>query len=445
MIINPQRMQLQMMAQAQMQQRALTLSSSATPIGCCNFFDRCGDGDLMSLHFAGSLPILDYFGFTVGTECYKSVEFITYVRPEMSEGSPTAGHLSQPCADPNGWEFGSAKLTIEDFGRYGRVGPTRDIMKPQKYCATDPRWRLDGTSVTSENEWDMRFTMEVILQDISRDVIVGNASTTGKFNGLENLVKTGYPSSMLDSQVIDWAGNPMSGGAGITWNSNAVPATASFVDVLRAAVRRIKQRISWSPMLANQMMNIGDMILVMPTVAAENFLDFFTCWSVCNSTDDVTVQMQSFEARRFRDQLLGGLYGYGQITIDGIIIPIMAYDYGLIKGPKTADIYLLTGGMGSVRLWEAEHLSATTAAQQYGNLGYFATDGGRVLGTYITENECSKLKLWMHPRLWTRAPWAQVRFQSVQFTTPGPVWSGDPTETSFYPLSSFGGDTAVCP
>lgn len=445
MLISPQRMQQQMLAQMQLQQRALTLSTSATPLGCCNFFDRCGDGDLMSLHFAGALPLLDYFGFMVGNECYKSVEFITYVRPEMSNGSATAGHLSQPCADPNGWEFGSAKLTIEDFGRYGRHGPTRDMMKPQKYCAADPRWRLDGTAVTSEREWDMRFTTEVIVQDISRHVITGNASSAGQFNGLENLVKTGYASSMLDSQVIDWAGNPMTGGAGMTWNGNAIPTTADFVDVLRAVVRRIKQRISWSPMLANQQMNLGDMILLMPTVVAEEFLDFYTCWSVCPSTDNVTAQLQTYEARTFRDQLLGGLYGYGQITIDGIPIPIMAYDYELLKGPKTADIYLLTGGMGSVRMWEAEHLNAQTAATTYGNLGYFATDGGRMLGTYITENECSQMKLWMHPRLWTRAPWAQARFQNVQFTTPGPVWSADPLETSFFPLTSFGGDTAVCP
>ncbi len=55
----------------------LTLGTDATPFGCCNFFDRCGDGDLMSLHYAGRLPLLDYFGFNITEECYKVMEFLT--------------------------------------------------------------------------------------------------------------------------------------------------------------------------------------------------------------------------------------------------------------------------------------------------------------------------------------------------------------------------------
>ena len=73
---------------------------------------------------------------------------------------------------------------------------------------------------------------------------------------------------------------------------------------------------------------------------------------------------------------------------------------------------------------------------------YFSTDGGRILGLYHNENECVSLREWMHPRVYTRAPWAQVRFQDVRCVGVGPVLSGDPLETSFYPLSSFGGDLA---
>lgn len=427
----------------QAKQRALTLGNSPTPFdGCCNFFDRC-TGELMSLHFAGQLPLLDWMGFNVSDECHKSLEFITYVRPAMSEGSPTAGHISQPCAEPNGWEFGTAQLTLDDFGRYGRKGPVRDMMKPKMYCQTDPRRRLDGRPVTDEREWDIRFTTEVIIQDISRHLVTGNPSNAGQFGGLEYWVKTGYGSSMLDSYVVDWNANDLGGGAGITLNGNAVPATVDFVDMLRAIVRRVKQRLSWSPTLASQRMALGDMILVMPTRVAEHLLDFYTCWSVCQSTNDLEVQLQSFEARRFRDQLLGGLFGFGQITIDGIPIPILAYDWELIKGPTLNDVYLLTGGVGSVRLWEGEHLSASAAARAYGNLGYFSLDGGRILGTYVTDNECSQLKEWMHPRIWTRAPWAQVRFQNVKVSGIGDL-SPDPLATSFYPLTSFGGDLAEC-
>lgn len=445
MIINSYAMARQqdaLLARQMQMQRALTVSTAASPFGCCNFFDRCTD-EIMGLHFAGGLPLLDWMGFTVSDVCTKTFEYITYLRPAMSEGSPTAGHLADPCADPNGYEFGTAKFTIENFGRYGRKGPTRDMMKPKMYCQTDPRRRLDGTPVTDEREWDMRFTMEAIIQDISRDLIIGNSATAGKMDGLELIVKTGYASSMLDSWVVDWNGNTMAGGAGITINGTAIAATFDFVEVLRALIRRIKQRIAWSPMLSNQQMNLGDMILVMPTHVAECLLDFFTCWSVCSSTEEMTVQLQSFEARRFRDQLLGGLYGYGQITIDGIPIPILGYDWELIKSPTLSDVYLLTGGIGSVRLWHGEHLSASSAAARYGGQGYFSTDGGRVLGVYDTENECDVLKEWIHPRIYTRAPWAQIRFQDVKCQGALDPLSPDPLQTSFYPLTSF--TPAVCP
>lgn len=445
MIVNTYRMQQQVNAmlanQMQAQQRAMTLSTGASPFGCCNFFDRCTD-ELLGLHFAGGLPLLDWIGFTVGTDCVKTFEYITFVRPTQSEGANTAGHLADPCATPNGWEFGSAKMTIEDFGRYGRLGPTRNIMQPTRYCMTDPRKRLDGSDVTDEREWDMRFTMETIVQDLSKDLIVGNKATAGKMDGLENIVKTGYASPMLDSWVVDWNGNTMAGGAGITVNGTAIAATFDFIDVLEAIVRRIKARIGWSPLLNTQQMNLGDLILLMPTNTAECLLDFYTCWSVCTSTDDLTVMLQLPEARAFRRQIMGGLYGYGQITIDGIPIPIMGYDWELVKSATLSDIYLLTGGVGSVKLWYGEHLSAATAASTFGTAGYFATDGGRVLGLWETENECYHLKEWIHPRIYTRAPWAQVRFQDVACSTVLDPLSPDPA-SSFYPLSSFA--PAVCP
>src|SRR6478609_10592345 len=193
--------------------RSMTTSLNASPFGCCNFFDRCGDGDTMSLHFAGGLPLLDWMGFAVSDVCEKTFEFITYVRPDRANGGgASAGHLADPCADPNGVDWGYAKLSLRDFGRYGRKGPTRDLMKPSKFCVSDPIRRLDGTIVTDEREWDSFFATSVIVQDISRDMIVGNAATKGKFNGLERWVKTGYSNPALDSIVIDWNGNGMAGG-----------------------------------------------------------------------------------------------------------------------------------------------------------------------------------------------------------------------------------------
>lgn len=428
----------------------LTVSTQASPFGCCNYFDSCTD-EIFSLYYKGQLGLLDWMGFNVTNECYKSVEFIDYVRPEQSGGSDTAGYISDPCATPNGIEFGSCKLTVEDFGRYGRTGPTRSIMKPEFYCKTRPRYMLDGQPIESESMWDMMFTMDVMLNDIREDLITGNATTTGQFDGLQRWVKTGYDCQMLNSYVVNWNNNGLDGGAGITVNGAAAPATYNIVDYLLDIHRNIKQRISWSPMLSNQARSVGDTILLMPGFLARGLLDYYTGWTVEPGRQYEEMNFNALEARDFRLSLNGGLFGDGQISLDGDTIPILQYDWGMINGPTRGDIYYLTGQIGAQRIWEGQHLSAQSALDTLGTLyggaggsaGYFTSDNGRVLGKIDTDEQCYHTKLWMHPRLFCYAPWAQARIQNVAHHTPlGPL-SPDPADTSFYPQSSF--TAAVCP
>lgn len=427
----------------------LTESTLASPFGCCNFFDNCAD-EIFSLYYRGQLGLLDWMGFNVTDECYRVVEFIDYVRPAQSQGSDTAGYLSDACADPNGIEFGSCKLSVEDFGLYGRSGPTRKFMKPRNYCKTSPRRFLDGSPIENELTWDMMFTMDAMLNDIRLGVVTGNATTPGQFDGLQRWVKTGYDCQSLNSYVVNWNSNGMDGGAGITLNGAATPPTFNLVDWLLDIHRNIKQRISWSPLLSNQQRQVGDAILVMPSFLVRCLLDYYTCWSVCPGKQYEEANLNTFEARDFRLQLNGGMFGDGQISLDGDTIPILAYDWGLINGPTRGDIYYLTGAIGSQRIWEGEHLSAENAMAQIMidgvnamDNGYFSQDNGRVLGQIETDNLCRVLKLWMSLRLWCMAPWAQARFQNVACHTPTGPLSPNPADTSFFPTSSF--EPAVCP
>lgn len=427
----------------------LTVGTAASPFGCCNFFDSCTD-KIFSLYYNGQLDLLDWMGFDVTTDCYKSVEFINYVRPEQSQGSDTAGYISDPCATPNGIEFGSCKLTVEDFGRYGRTSPTRSIMKPENYCKTRPRYMLDGSMITSEALWDMMFTMDVMLNDIREDLVTGNATTTGQFDGLQRWVKTGYDCQALNSYVVNWNNNNMDGGAGITLNGSAAPSQFNIVDWLLDIHRQVKQRISWSPLLSNQNWQVGNTVIVAPGFIVRELLDYYTGWSVVPGRQYEEMNLDRLEARDFRISLNGGLFGHGQISLDGDTIPILQYDWGMINGPTRGDLYYLTGAVGSQRIWEGQHLSANTAIQTLSGIGagggvgdYFASDNGRVLGKIDTDEQCYHTKLWMHPRLFCYAPWAQARFQNVAAHTPlGPL-SPNPADTSFYIDSSF--EAAECP
>lgn len=413
--------------------------ADATP-----FFARCEDG-IMSAHYGGRMGVLDLFNWSMSDEYTKVFKYLTYVRPAYSEGSATAGHLSDPCATPNGFEFGSAEITVTDFGRYGRSGPVRDIHKPERYCATDPRYRLDGSLVESEFEWDMRFAMDALTQDLFRHVITGNDGTAGQFDGLQQWINTGYASAILNSTVVNWAGNDMDGSAGGTKTINGVNYTGSadIVDMLLALYRRYKQRIMWSPMLANQDLREGQVVLVLPQFLSECLLDKYTCWSVCAGRQYNEANLQTFEARTFRDRLMGGLFGGGVITLDGDPVHLYPYDWETIHGTQRGDMYFMTLAVGNQQLWEGETLDAGAAAaevRQQGHGQYFSTDAGRIIGTTEMDALCRQMSIWIRPRLVCRAPWLQARIMNVECTPVLDPLSPDPLSTSFYPVTSFAAD-----
>ena len=166
---------------------------------------------------------------------------------------------------------------------------------------------------------------EVILQDLKRYTITGNAGTPGLYDGLQQLVATGYTDSSgrvctaMDSLVVDWNGNDMNGAGGgaITWNGNAVNGAPNLVDMLLDVFRRIRTRIMWAPRLSNGL-NVGDIILVMPTFLTRCLLDAYTCWSVCDGAEYNEVNMNTHEARRFRQGLMGEVclrYGVFLMTV----------------------------------------------------------------------------------------------------------------------------------
>ncbi len=243
----------------------------------------------------------------------------------------------------------------------------------------------------------------------------------------------------MDSIIVDWNGNTLAGGAGITWNGAAIAATWDFIDVLLAVFRRIRQRISWAPALAAQGLRVGDIVLMMPTFMTRCLLDSFTCWSVC-----ANAVIDTYEARQFRQQLNGGMFGDGRIYLDGFEIPLLAYDWGTINGPTTADIYLLTGRVGNIRTLNGQFNDMRSVPGSYpGGVEYAYTDGGRILTWTNRDHTCVQQIVEMQPRILAWAPWAQARFQDVVCAQPGGPLSPDPLETSFFPETSF--SVAACP
>lgn len=410
------------------------VTPGASLFGCEPLFDICTDDALMSLSFEGTAPFLDWIGWEKTDVCMIRKAFINFVRAEASGGNKTAGWLADPCADPNGTEVDYCDFTLTDFARLRRESPTRDITKAGlRYCEIQPRYRLDGSPITNQREYDFRLATEVLLQDLKPMIVDGNKTTSGQFSGLETLVKTGYTDAdgsrceMMDSIIIDFNDNDLDGGNGITWNGAAVANTYGYIAILQAIYRRIRHRIRMAPALAAQRMQVGDMVLVLPEDFAACVLDAFNCWNVC--AGDASL-MTTPEARAARNDLNSGLYGAGHITLDGFEIPLMPYDWGLISSGQTFDSYLLTGAVGNVKLIQGQFNDMQSAANE--NPDKFAsTDGGRLLSWAEGRHTCEVQIVEMQPRLLMWAPWAQARIMDAVCATPGGVISADPYNNYF--------------
>ena len=409
------------------------VATGAALFGCEPLFDICTDSALMSLSFEGTAPFLDWIGWERTDVCVIKKAFINFVRAEPSGGNKSAGWLADPCADPNGYEVDYCDFTLTDFARLRRESPTRDVTKNNlRYCDIQPRYRLDGSQITSQREYDFRLATEVLLQDLKPMVVEGNKATAGQFSGLELLVKTGYTDSdgsacpAMDSIVINFNDNDLDGGNGITWNGAAVANTYGYIDLLHAAYRRIRHRIRMAPALAAQRLREGDMVLLLPEEFAPCVLDSFNCWSFCGG--DQTL-IDTADARQNRNALNEGPFGAGHIELDGFIIPLMPYDWGLINSGETFDSYLLTGAVGNVKLIQGQYNDLELAANE--NDKFASTDGGRLLNWGESRHTCEVQVVEMQPRLLMWAPWAQARIMDAVCAVPGGVISADPWNTYF--------------
>lgn len=405
-------------------------------------FDCYVDDALMSLSFMGRYnPLMDWVGWDASNEHRMHRAFVTYAAGAgAAAGTPNSGRSTDPCAPGTQVEWGKCDWTKVGFGKLRRATPVRsDDEIGLRYNNALVTKRIDGTPITDEREWDMIIATSALVDDLHREIIVGNGATAGSSDGLQQMVTYGYEDSegeactAMDSLVIDWNGLPLveadsdTGTDAISINGvDVADGTYSFYNFVRGAMRRIRTRIASTPMLSGTL-NSADMALVMPQSWVSQMLDLATCWQLCGGD---TNRMGQFEARAFRDSLNGGLYGAGTFPLDGLSIPILAYDHSLINADGTADMYLLNRGPANMPFIRGQYKDMNQVVarkpQKYG-----AMDGGKLLTWSEEDNTCERRNVEMMWRLLMPAPWAQVRFQNVPLDDIFGAISSDPISDFF--------------
>lgn len=425
------------------------VAAAETLYGNNLLFDLCADDSLAALSLFGSYPqLLDWIGWEM-SNAYKVHEyFISYVAASgAAADAPSTGYITDPCAPGNPAEWGFCDFQLTGFGMLRRGSQVRDMgVDDLKYCQAQPRYRIDGTVIDNEYEWDFTLATSAMVQDLSRMVVTGDATTPGQFDGLQKLIATGYQSTAgadcieMDSIVIDYNYNaicPEDGATGVTVNGNAVADGFQFFDLLRSALRRIVHRARNS---SYGKITDGDIAIVMPFEWINCLLDCWVCYIKCGR--DIT-RIDSYEARQFRDTLNGGPFGDGILmNIEGFNIPIIAHDWGTITEgnplaspdpiPDSADIYLLVRSLGGQPVLRGQLNDLTGVARREASRGYSTYDAGRILTWDNLDNMCRQLQAEMRPRLLNRAPWAQVRFQHVVCDNILGTTSVDPLSPFFY-------------
>jgi hypothetical protein len=375
-------------------------------------------------------PFLDWIGWKPDSQCRQFIKLLTYVGPEGTHDGMESSGVKAPCATADGVEWGTCEILLPDKGRIARAGPTIDLTENnRRLCDSQPVYMKNGEPIQDEIMWSVTLAGMTLRQDLLRMIITGNLAVSYQFDGLRRLVNTGYKNatdgrrcSAMDSIVVNWANHPM---------TYALNGTHVFVDYLIDAIRRIRYRAAQSPMGS---IAVGDQVLLLPSFTADCLLDAFTCWSVCPGAQYNEANLNTLEARSFRNSLNGGLYGMGQIFVDGVPVPMIRYDWmpiGQAAPYFTSDVFVLTRRIGNVPTFWGQYIPMNDPAvrfQEESGVGHYrAIDGGKFLAYWVTQNECVRVTTLMRPNLYMSAPWACARFQNVACMRPLQPLSMDPT------------------
>lgn len=409
-----------------------TISALPTMNGCCGLFDPCGDNDLLAFTLEGE-KLLDWIGWKADNQCKQFVKMLSYAGPAGTAAGTEATGAIAACADAPTVEFGTCEVLLPDKGRIARAGPVRDLTENNRViCNEYPVFTKQGEQITDELMWALTLAGIAIKQDLKRMLISGNPNTTGEFAGLEALINTGYVDardgrrcSAMDSYVLNWANNTMT----------ATVGGFNLITYLIDIVRRIRTRAAWANLGG---IGMGDQVLVMPSYLRDQLLDTFTFWSIEPGVAFNEVNFANYETRQFRNSLNGGTYGDGQIWVDGTVLPIICYDWHQMTQAAPnfiGDIYVLTRRVGNMPVLWGQYIDMNQPSASFndkaGYAHYKATDGGKFLTYWKTDNTCTEATVLMRPNLYLSAPWAQARIQSVAAHRPLDPLNPDPTSSYF--------------
>lgn len=396
--------------------------NSNTLYGCTGLFGLCGPDEIIGLTMKDD-PLVEWLGFFPDTECEKFIKAWTYVDVAGTAAGSPGTVYGAACDDPPSSEKGVCEYYIGDYGTLRACGETvkvTDIGK--RKCDKQPTYTIpfEGVGpVRIDNDLDLETITgaQTVKHELSRLIITGDKAVEGQFDGLVNLVKTGYVSITgdtcpgIDSLVVDWENDTLSG---------AVNGHGSIITKIRDVVRRLRWRAQQTSLGD---LTEGNIVLVMPHWLAWEVLDEWAIWSFREQVNSQQVVYRDYlDVRNLRDKYSKGLFNGGYITVDDLNVHIIPHDWMPISQDAPnfcADIYVLSRMVGTRRVLQGQYMPSdlgVNAVNKVAGYSYYSIESmqaGRALRWLKYDNACVKPCLLIQPRLYLEAPWAQGVIQNV--------------------------------
>lgn len=401
---------------------ALTLGT-APMYGDTGLFGLCGPDEVIGLS-VGDDPLAKWLGWFPERNHEKFIKGWTYFdQSGTAAGSVSGSVYGAPCDDPPQSEKMTCEFNIGAFGTYRGCGEPLNLADVgTRKCDKQPTYTLpiEGVGrVRIDNDLVLETiaAAQLVKHEISRHLITGDASTAYQFNGLQNVVKTGYTDintsnrcTAMDSWVLDWSNDDLDGD---------VNGYGDIIGVVKQMWRNIRWRISQASV---GMPREGDVVLVMPYWLAREFLDQYAWYALRAGAQYEEVFRDNIATRQFRDQFDKGMYNGGHIVIDNFRIHIIEHDWLPIDqvAPNfCSDIYLLTRSLGGQRVLNGQFVPVDMGADAFAKQAgykYFNVEtmqGGRALKWVKLDNACAQPCLLMRPRIYCETPWVQGKIENV--------------------------------
>lgn len=414
---------------------AMTLSTSDGFYRPTPLFDLCVDDNLYSLVLLNKMnAFFNEIPFITTNLQRDHRAVLTYVGG-AGTGASTYAHddslITDACAPNVGVESGTCEWLVTGFNRQRLSSDTRDITdQGMRYCATQPTYRIDGTLIEDDVEWDGVRLMTTILQDMQYLFFAG-----GTVDGLLQLVTAPYtdPNNDLcpamDSYVVDWSEQVMCDTeedlTGITLNGNPLTGTFDIVDIFDEYVEAVITRIDNSGYAGEPRF-----VFALPMKHLGCLIDCYVCHVDC--ARDIT-RLQEPDARASRKALRSQLRT-GSVTLDFWGVPVTFYVNNSTALLADDGLATIVGGVtriGNTPLIEIQ-MKTLEGVRKYGEGEFIPSDGGRILTWETLDHTCLRRHVEMQWRVALTAPWAWMQINDVTCTPLFGHFSEDTLSGFFY-------------